>query len=1001
MCRAIIANICVTQDVLEELDPALEPVLAKSFTKQGNRLVLKLGDKEIDYNQEFKLYLTTKLGNPHYPPEVSTKTTIVNFAIKREGLEDQLLGILVKKERPDLEEQNQMLVVQVAKGKNQLAELEDKILYLLSSATGSLLDDDELVTVLQSSKTISIDVTEQLRVAEETKITIDGARESYRPSAFRASILYFVLNDLGLVDPMYQFALDSYVVLFLQSISKSPKADKIEERLKGLNDYHTYAVYQNTCRGLFERHKLLFSLHMCTKILDGAGKLNREEYTFLLRGGQVLNKDMQPPNPAPEWITETSWDNITELAQIASLRDIDTSFENSAGEWNEWFVNATPESTPLPGDWQTALNELQRLCVIRSVRPDRVVFASTAFIINNLGAKFVEPPAFDLSAIYAESSCSIPLIFILSPGVDPVQALTAVATLVGMEEKLKTLALGQGQAPVANRLLADGTKEGHWVFLANCHLMLSWMNSLEKVVEGLAESSPHKAFRLWLSSYPHPKFPISILQAGTKMVTEPPKGLRANMTRLYNKLTPDQFMRCAAGLKYRRLLFCLVYFHAVLVERKKFGTLGYNVPYDFNESDFDISEDCLAYYLAAYESTPWDALRYLIAEANYGGRVTDEFDFRLVRCYVRNLFQEDAITAEQFLLAPPLEYLRVPDDGGALMKPYTDFIKGLPVLDNPQAFGQHPNADISAQINDTDILLDTLSSLQPATGGGGGAGEGADDRLLKMVTDMQEGIPAMMDIEQVRMSKQDDPSALHVFLLQEIQRYNSHLRKMAANLSDVKKGIKGLVVMSSELDEIVVSVSVGKVPSSWNKCFPSLKPLANWLRDLSARIAALRAWGEGDYPVVYWMSGFSYPTGFLTAILQTAARANAVSVDVLSWEYTTLPMDVKDISVAPKEGAYIHGMFLEGAAWDMDNMCMQDQKPMELVVPLPVVHFKPVEAKKKLVKGFYSCPAYMYPIRTGSRERPSYTISVDLKAGAYDADFWIRRGAAILLSLAT
>ncbi|MGB1600606.1 MAG: ATP-binding protein, partial [Promethearchaeia archaeon] len=378
---------------------------------------MKLGDKEIDYNQEFKLYLTTKLGNPHYPPEVSTKTTIVNFAIKREGLEDQLLGILVKKERPDLEEQNQMLVVQVAKGKNQLAELEDKILYLLSSATGSLLDDDELVTVLQSSKTISIDVTEQLRVAEETKITIDGARESYRPSAFRASILYFVLNDLGLVDPMYQFALDSYVVLFLQSISKSPKADKIEERLKGLNDYHTYAVYQNTCRGLFERHKLLFSLHMCTKILDGAGKLNREEYTFLLRGGQVLNKDMQPPNPAPEWITETSWDNITELAQIASLRDIDTSFENSAGEWNEWFVNATPESTPLPGDWQTALNELQRLCVIRSVRPDRVVFASTAFIINNLGAKFVEPPAFDLSAIYAESSCSIPLIFILSPGV--------------------------------------------------------------------------------------------------------------------------------------------------------------------------------------------------------------------------------------------------------------------------------------------------------------------------------------------------------------------------------------------------------------------------------------------------------------------------------------------------------------------------------------------------------------------------------------------------------
>ena len=104
------------QDLGEELDPALEPVLSKAITKQGNRLILRLGDKELDYNLDFKLFLTTKLSNPHYPPEVSTKTTIVNFAIKREGLEDQLLAILVKKERPDLEEKNQELVVQVLLG---------------------------------------------------------------------------------------------------------------------------------------------------------------------------------------------------------------------------------------------------------------------------------------------------------------------------------------------------------------------------------------------------------------------------------------------------------------------------------------------------------------------------------------------------------------------------------------------------------------------------------------------------------------------------------------------------------------------------------------------------------------------------------------------------------------------------------------------------------------------------------------------------------------------
>ncbi len=335
-----------------------------------------------------------------------------------------------------------------------------------------------------------------------------------------------------------------------------------------------------------------------------------------------------------------------------------------------------------------------------------------------------------------------------------------------------------------------------------------------------------------------------------------------------------------------------------------------------------------------------------------------------MRCYVRNFFQEDAISGERFLLAPLLQYVRVPDDGE--MKVYTNFVKSLPVLDDPTCFGQHSNADISAQINDTNILLDVLS-----------------------------------DFQQVKRLKRDDPSALHVFLLQEIVRYNNHLQRMSSNLKDVQKGTKGLVVMSAELDEIVGCVVIGKIPPSWNKCFPSLKPLANWLRDLMTRVTSLREWGEGDYPMVIWMSGFSYPTGFLTAILHTTARANAVSVDMLSWEFTTMQTQAKDISKAPKVGAYIHCMFLEGAAWDMENMCLEDQRAMELIVSMPVVHFRSVEVKKKVVKGINSCPVYMYPIRTGSRERPSYTISVDLKTDGHDTDFWICRGAAILLSLSS
>ncbi len=151
---------------------------------------------------------------------------------------------------------------QVAAGKRTQAELEDTILQLLSTASGSLLDNIALINTLDASKTTWEEVNESLRVAEETSKAIEAASAQYRPCSVRAAILYFVLNDLSAIDPMYQFSLDAYNDLFLISIKNSPRFDALPERIKALNDYHTYAVYKYTARGLFERHKLLLSLQV-------------------------------------------------------------------------------------------------------------------------------------------------------------------------------------------------------------------------------------------------------------------------------------------------------------------------------------------------------------------------------------------------------------------------------------------------------------------------------------------------------------------------------------------------------------------------------------------------------------------------------------------------------------------------------------------------------------------------------------------------------------------
>ena len=124
-------------------------------------------------------------------------------------------------------------------------------------------------------------------------------------------------------------------------------------------------------------------------------------------------------------------------------------------------------------------------------------------------------------------------------------------------------------------MIDEGVKHGHWAFLANCHLMTSWLPTLEKIIDDLPRRKPHADFRLWLSSNPHPKFPIAILQQGLKMTTEPPSGLKANLARLYANLTEEQFSACKRSVPYRRLIFSLCYFHACLLERRKFLNLGW------------------------------------------------------------------------------------------------------------------------------------------------------------------------------------------------------------------------------------------------------------------------------------------------------------------------------------------------------------------------------------------------------------------------------------------
>ena len=335
------------------------------------------------------------------------------------------------------------LIQEMSQNKSLLKALEEKLLRELAASTGNVLDNSELVSILEETKEKALEVGEKLKLANVTSKEVEESRGEYRPAAKRGAVLYFCLAELSSINPMYQYSLSSYLDIFNQSLQKSMPNAQLEKRICNIIDTLTFNLYNYACTGLFDAHRLMFSFHMTIKIMQADDLVKSSEMDFFLKGNISLAKSER--KCALTWVPMQGWEDLMKLSTLADVfKSLPDDLEKNEHVWKSWFDCDTPEIESFPMKYKDSLTEFQKLQLLKCFRVDRMQPAITNFVIARMGERYVTPPVIDLQHIYDQSTSTRPVVFILSPGADPVSDLGKIADKLGFGgTRLKSVSLGQ------------------------------------------------------------------------------------------------------------------------------------------------------------------------------------------------------------------------------------------------------------------------------------------------------------------------------------------------------------------------------------------------------------------------------------------------------------------------------------------------------------------------------------------------------------------------------
>ena len=1036
--------------VPERLPNDLDPILFKQAHKSSGSTHkrVKISDREIEWNDNFRLYIATDLHDPHFLPTVSTKVIIMDFSVTPKGMDEAILSLILSHEKPELEHDRITNMKEVVGNQEQLKQCEERILKVMAESMGNILDDEKAIAMLRESQKISKIVAAKQKEANEIELQLEEVRGNYLPAAQHGRVLYFVLSDMDWVNCMYRFSIKWFNKVFLSAVRAAKRAREVVDRVRFINREVNSYIFRRVSPAFASYDRLSFAMCMCIRTLEHSGSgdfLSNAELGFLLTHHDLSEMSEREglENPGLPWLHAEHWTLLVMLSEQSEVfNELPQIISENVEKWHNFYHCSSIVETPVPG--YKGVSEWHKMILLKCIRPDSIINISHAIIRDTIGSEFLKRERLKLNRCYGYSDATTPMIFVLHESAyDPTETLRKYANK--KDKNLIVLSVQKGREEVTEKTIRDAAKCGDWVLVENCHLLQSWMHRFEELFEEILtlakNEALHSGFRLWCTSEPCAYFPVQVLQEGIKMMVESPTEFRETVLEAFDTMPlqdQDYWERPVAEGEeaqpkgettvWKRTAFALVCLHANMVLRGDYSGIGWNCPYSFGIEDLRLSLLSMNLFTKSAD-IDFRSLRYCIGECLYGGKFNDASDAKLLTYLVHNYLDEKYLLdgdrqSRSVSLSLDEEKQRewaLPPDNCMGMKDVREHVRSYPKGGHSDVIGLDSNAVFIKQKHQTHNVLHSLMLFE--TQGG------HDDTLhtLPSESELRDTIQRAVDFLPKAVSlelhvKANErwaitPEKPHNAILQhELKFFERAVKRIMFSLLNSLDVIDGKV--NPVKDDVILANAVreGHVPPFWiTPPYQASSFMWTFLRDLKSRCEFFTEWALSGAPRLVWLGAFAFPGAYLNSLLQEMAYATGHCSDDFELYY----IPVREPPAQNDEHIYLSGLMMESARWlwsedgDDESGELVEGDPIEVYLECPVLRVSPrlkyrEESDNNVGDGYtkyvFDCPMYKTFERVGRMsthgDSDNFIGFVPLPTSS-SPTVWALRGAAILLQTET